>query len=266
MFEDLWAATSWASIDSLGRQKVVYYTAKDIYRPVIGYAYWNVTTSQLSVWATSDRWASVSGTLTAEWFDFNGKPLSVPADNAAPSKHPFTIGPINSTHVLEYSNLVQTFKAHGVNETNAVLRLSLTASSDDGGGTYSHVSWFHPASLANASLHDPGLKLSHHSGGGRGHGGPGHHPPGTSVNHAGRGHPQAPAGSSVSFTVTATTAVAAWVWLDCASSAVRGYWSENGFWLNRGESKVVTFTVWSDTSGGKWVESVGVRSVWDNDH
>lgn len=254
MFEDLWAAPTWASIDYLGRQKVVYYTAKDIYRPVIVYGYYNITTSQLSIWATSDRWADVSGNVTAEWFDFAGKHLSVPADATASSgsnsrhissTHSFEIGPINSTHVFEYSDLNRTLQASNNSANNAVLRLSLTGTS--GGETYSHVSWFHPDSLANSSLHDPGLHLAHQAGG--------------------YGHKYTSgSGNTVSFTVTATRAVAAWVWLDYTSTAVRGYWSENGFWLGKGESKTVTFTVWDDTSGGRWVDSVTVRSLWDNNH
>lgn len=256
MFEDLWAAPTWASIDYLGRQKVVYYTVKDIYKPVIVYAYYNATTSQLSVWATSDRWSSVSGSVTAEWFDFTGKPLSVPADSAASTKSKprpaqsstsFTVGPINSTHVIEYTDLAGTLKANKINENNAVLRLSLTGTS--AGKPYSHISWFHPGSLANATLHNPGLHLAHHASG-HGH----HH--GSAYG----------SGTTVSFTVTATKAVAAWVWLDYTSTAVRGYWSENGFWLNRGESKTVTFTVWSDASSGQWINSVSVRSLWDNNH
>ena len=77
MLDDLWAAPTWSSVDVLGRQKVLYYTAKDIYMDVIVYAYYNATTSDLQVWVTSDLWLPVSGVVQYEWLDFSGKILSV---------------------------------------------------------------------------------------------------------------------------------------------------------------------------------------------
>ena len=66
------------------------------------------------------------------------------------------------------------------------------------------------------------------------------------------------------FKVTATKAVAAWVWLDHPST-VRGYFSQNGFWLDKGESRIVDFIVWDDfTQTGAWVDDVAVRSIWNN--
>jgi len=54
------------------------------------------------------------------------------------------------------------------------------------------------------------------------------------------------------------------LWLDVSTNVVTGYWSENGFWLKKEESRSVVFTVWEDWSKGKWVAGVSARSVWDN--
>lgn len=233
-------APTWASIEANGRQKVLYYTAKDIYSPVIVYPYWNRTTSELQVWVTSDLMTSVSGTVSYSWVDWNGNPLSlgVNATNAttsspygnrtqptSPSTVSFTVGAINTTEVLRYPSVSSTLSDANVNMTNALLMLSVTT------GSYTHSSVFHPANLADVKLPDPGLQLA------------------TSGTH---------------FKVTATKAVAAWVWLDYDSNDVKGYWSDNGFWLNKGESKSITFTVFSDSTGGRWVDGISVRSVYNN--
>lgn len=227
---------------------MLYYTAKDIFSPVIVYPYWNKTTTDLQVWVTSDLMDSVSGTVSYSWIDWSGRPLSLGSNatnttaqgfsghgNApghangdefgGPSTVSFTIGAINSTEVLHYSSVRSTFSSAGLDMTNALLLLSVTA------GSHTHSSVFHPANLAGVGLPDPGLRL---------------------------------AKSGNRFTVTATEAVAAWVWLDYNSNDVKGYWSDNGFWLNKGESKSVEFTVLSDSTGGSWSNGVSVRSVYDN--
>ena len=99
-------------------------------------------------------------------------------------------------------------------------------------GEYTHVSYFHPTSLKNADLKDPVIKLQH-LGGNR-------------------------------FKVTATKAVAAWVWLEVPSS-VRGAFDDNAFWLVKGQSKTVSFDMWDNVSGGtRWSKQVTVRSLWSN--
>ena len=183
--------------------------------------------------------------MTYEWLDFAGRVLSVGSNTTNLTMHrqrlnntssvAFTVGPINSTQVLEWANVNKTLASSGYNTSNVILRLSVTGSEASTGQTYSHSSYFHPASLAQAPLQDPGLTLTH--GGSE---------------------------SSAAFTVKATKAVAAWVWIDYSSTAVQGYWSENGFWLEKGDSKTVTFTVWNDWSGGEWVDTVIVRSLWNN--
>jgi beta-mannosidase len=123
----------------------------------------------------------------------------------------------------------------GADAADALLVLGVSASA--GGVAYKHSTVFHPATLAEAALRDPGLVLT---------------------------KPRSGAGKTYTFTVQATKAVAAWVWVDVATTAVQGFWSDNGFWLDKGEKREVVFTVWEDWSKGRWVEGVSVRSVWDN--
>lgn len=229
MFNDVWACSSWASIESTGRQKLLYYSAKYIHSPVIVYPYYNTSTHKLQVWVTSDLWFPVFGEVQYDWMDWRGNPLqsNVNTDllGNISSSESFVVGPLNSTRVLEWHDIQSR-----VDASSAVLRLSVTG--DSAGQSYKHVAWFHASSLADAELIDPGLRLLHNGGG--------------------------------SFTVKATQAVAAWVWLEYSTNAVTGYWSENGFWLNKGESKTVVLIVWEDWSGGSWVDAVNVRSIWDN--
>lgn len=235
------AAPTWASIEYTGRQKILYYAAKDIYSPVIVYPYWNRNTTDLAVYVTSDLQNPISGTMSYQWFDYHGNALSVGGtvtidahrngshhgNGTQPSPKPntinFNVGAINTTEVLHYPNLRNTLTNSNITLTNAVLVLSIEA------GSYTHKQFFHPANLVDVDLPDPGLKLTQNGN---------------------------------SFTVTATKAVAAWVWLEYDTNDVQGYWSENGFWLNKGESKDVMFTVFS--GGGDWASTVTVRSVWDN--
>lgn len=254
----------------------MYYSAKDIYEPVIIFPYLNDTTQTLEVWVTSDLWESISGTAEFSWVDWSGNGLllphgasssdSVEQDTEASSgsfKTSFSVGSINATRVLTYNNISALFQpgqntgdtasasSSIVSIDNALLRLQVTASPSRGQATkqqpwpgpskqsqYSHTYWFHPASLASSKLLDPGLKLTHSRSGTQ---------------------------QSVTFTVTAQNAVAAWVWLDYSSSAVQGLFDYNGFWLNKGESKDVSFIVYNDWSGdGSWVNSVTVRSLYNN--
>ena len=116
---------------------------------------------------------------------------------------------------------------------NALLSIDIKTDSRD-----SHSTWFHPAPLADASLPNPGLEIKEQRDG--------------------------PGGQEVTFVVTAPKAVAANVWIDYPAT-VRGFFDINGFWLDKGESKVVKFTVWEDTTRNRdWVEHVTVKSLYDN--
>jgi beta-mannosidase len=262
----------------------MYYSAKDIYEPVIIFPYLNDTSQTLEVWVTSDLWDPISGIAQFSWVDWAGNPLPLPYDDsssdttasASSFKTTFKAGPINATRVLTYRDISTLFitQQNTRNTTstsnsmisieNALLRLQVTASpsgiynsgqqpwpAPSQQSQYSHTYWFHPTSLANSTLHDPGLKLTH------------------AWNKDGSGGSSKNGNSefiqSVTFSVTAQKAVAAWVWLDYSSSQVQGLFDYNGFWLNKGESKDVTFMVYNDWSGdGSWVDSVTVRSLYDN--
>ena len=271
-------APTWSSIEANGRHKVLYYSAKDIYEPVIIFPYLNDTTQKLEVWVTSDQWESISGVAQFSWFDLAGNELLLPGDsqsgeagtNTSSFETSFNVGPINSTRVLTYNNVSALFQTTDTTSTstvsinNAVLRLQVTASPSSRQGKeqqprrgssqqsqYTHTYWFHPTSLANCDLLDPGLKLIR---------GPLQADSGDNSPNKGTGSQQ-----SVTFTVTAQKAVAAWVWLDYSSSQVQGLFDNNGFWLNKGESTSVSFMVYNDWTGdGSWINSVVVRSLYDN--
>ncbi|KAJ7244378.1 glycoside hydrolase family 2 protein [Mycena haematopus] len=245
MFNDLWAAPTWAAIESTNRQKVLYYSATDIFSPVIIAAYYNTSggsASDLQIWVTSDAPTPVSGTVSYSWVTYAGTAITVGTLSAGTIS--VSVGAVNSTRVgaLDYPSLSGALAGSGVDATDALLQLSVSVSAEAGRTTYTHSAVFHPATLAQAALRDPGLVLKT--------------PKTPTSNSAARG--------TYTWTVSAPTAVAAFVWLDVSTNAVTGYWSENGFWLKKGESRSVVFTVWEDWSGGRWVEGVSVRSVWDN--
>jgi beta-mannosidase len=237
--EDLWTAPTWASIEADGRWKVLMYRAKDIYQPVVAHSFYNTSTGDLEVWAISDLWSTVNGTMNLSWMNWDGTAVSGPSGDNSTDPISFTIGPINST--LSYTATLPTTSSGQTTTTdpaNLVLKVDISAvgqsPNSDEQHTYIHTSYFHPASLQDAKLQDPGLTLA--SSGGDG---------------------------NYKFTVTASTGVAAWVWLD-HPLGVQGAFSDNGFWLTRGETKTVQFAVKNDWTEGAWVDGVTVRSIWNN--
>ena len=235
---DVWVGPTWSSVEHSLRQKVVYYVAKDIYNPIIVHPFYDVDNNTLEIWVVSDLWDMTSGEVTLKWMDWQGKalditpPAAVDSSNGQPLNVPFDIMPINATCVVRYPKLSSLF-SNSTPASNALLSLSVKA------GSHTHSSYFHPESLAGSAIQDPGLTLTVSSGSG--------------------GY-----WDVTQFKVTATKAVAAWVWLDHPST-VRGYFSQNGFWLDKGESRIVDFIVWDDfTQTGAWVDDVAVRSIWNN--
>lgn len=231
--EDIWAAPTWASIEYSGRWKPLHHAARSYYSPIIITPHYNSATGNFSVWVTSDLWSSASGSATLAWYDWNGEPLNV---TNATSTLDFNVGAINSTRVL------QTFTQDalgGVDPRDAVLKMDLTAtgslpnSKNNETTTFTHENWFHASPLNNASLIDPGLEVSYSN-------------------------------SSNNFTVSAREGVAAYVWLDHPGN-VQGHFSDNFFWLAKGESKEVRFVDEGDGvgMGEGWTDAVGVSSVWD---
>jgi len=199
--EDLWAAPTWAGIESTGRWKFLHYVAKDIYQPIIIAPYWNYTTGDLTAYVTSDLWSQASGEATFTWYDYSGNILSSASSTA------FSVEALNTTQVLQLNTNNLTFATN-----NAVLKLNMTATGSkpntNTSTDFAHEFWFHPTWLSEAKLVDPGLTLKYNN-------------------------------ASEKFVVEATTGVAAWVWLDWPG--VNGHFEANGFWLGKGEVKEVGF-------------------------
>lgn len=190
--------------------------------------YYNLTTGDLQVWVTSDLWDAVSGVAVLEWIDWSGARLSV----ATATHIDFEVGAINSTRIL-HTNVKDVLQDFDL--TNIVLRMQVQAEgrlpSSDIKTTFRHENWFHASPLNTAQLQDPGLQLAYSY-------------------------------QTESFSVTATTGVAAWVWLDYPGGAVVSFES-NAFWLAPGESRHIRYKVKSDQTNGSWVEGVTVQSMWD---
>lgn len=226
--EDIWVAPTWAGIEYDGRWKVLHYAAKDIYEHVIIAPYYNITTGNLSVWVTSDLWDAATGTATFTWYDWEGSQLPVNVTSSID----FSVGAINSTQVL------QTFTTDilkGYDLTNVVMHMTVEAEgslpNDNTTRTFRHDNWFHPTALKDAQLVDPGLQLSYSD-------------------------------NTKNFTVTATSGVAAWVWLDYPAGAVLNF-DSNAFWLAPNETREVGYTVKSDSTNGAWVQGVTVESLYN---
>ncbi|EPE33363.1 (Trans)glycosidase [Glarea lozoyensis ATCC 20868] len=223
--EDIWQAPTWAGIEYDGRWKFLHYVAKDIYQPVIIASYLNTTDGDLTAYVTSDLWSPATGVATLTWYDYNGTIL------APPSSVPFTVGALNITQVLQTNT-----KTIPYDLTKAVLKMNITATGSlpntNDTKTFKHEFFFHALDLSKANLQDPGLQLEYNA-------------------------------STGNFTIEATKAVAAWVWMDIPAGTLANF-DGNAFWLVPGEKREVGVVVKSDGSGGKWVEGVRVRSLWDN--
>ena len=223
-------APTWSSIEYDGRWKILHYTAKDAYEPVIIAPYFNTSTGDLSVWVTSDLWEPVSGSATFEWYDWSGDKLE--RDITANAAN-FTVGAINSTQVLQASQ--ESLLGAIQDPRNAVLKMTAHAlgrlPNTNSTRMFRHEAWLWASPLKDAALVDPGLELEYSN-------------------------------RTQNFTVRATEGVAAWVWLE-HGPGVLGNFDSNAFWLGRGESREVGFKVKDDTTGGRWVEDVTVQSLWN---
>lgn len=201
---------------------------KDIYEPIIVAPYYDRTTGNLSIWATSDLWEDVNGSVNFAWYDWSGNTV---ATTMPPSKD-VQIGAINSTEV--YQGFIQNFTTNP-DLNNLVLHMELSATGRRPNSnitqSFRHENWFHPGSLRNASIVDPGLQLSYST-------------------------------QSRNFTVTATTGIGAWIWLDYPAGAVL-HFDSNAFWLAPNTSREVGYTVQHDNTGGKWVEQLTVQSLFN---
>lgn len=207
---------------------VLKYLSLDIYSNVIIAPYFDFTNKSLEVYVTSDLWDEVTGTAKFEWYDWSGNHLNI--SYAASASTPFTIGAINSTRVLSLNA-----SATVPDLTNAVLFMEHTSQGQlprtNTTTTFTHENYLAPIPLSDAKLVDPGLTMSYSS-------------------------------ANQTFSVTATKGVAAFVWLDYPGGPVVQF-DANGFWLRKGQTREVGYTVVSDTTGGSWVNDVTVESVWD---
>ncbi|KAI9820796.1 MAG: hypothetical protein M1827_005167 [Pycnora praestabilis] len=226
--EDIWQAPTWAGIEYDGRWKVLHYSAKDIYQPIIISPFFNVTTGDLQIYVTSDLWTPASGTASLSWVDWSGNQIN---NTGVPASTDFTVGAINTTQILHTNTNNFTFDL-----TNAVLVLNITAQGQlpntNVNTTFNHGNFFHPVPLGQAKLVDPGLTLSYSN-------------------------------STQNFTVEATTGVAAWVWVENPAGTVLNF-DSNAFLLLPGQSRELSYNLKSDTTNGAWIDEVTVQSIWNN--
>jgi beta-mannosidase len=212
---------------------VLKYIAKDIYSPIIISPFHNTTDSngKFDIYVTSDLWSSAAGTAKLSWSTWSGKLLNL----STPSSIPVSVGAINTT--LIYSTNINTLlEAANLDPKDVVLKMtiSMTGSLPNSNSTqtFTHENWFHPVPLSQAKLLDPGLTISHQK--------------------------SEPKGKIV---VEASNGVAAWVWLDYTESP-NVLFSENGFWLGKGEKKEVGVEI-VKPEGFVWKGKPGVSSLWD---
>jgi beta-mannosidase len=224
--KDIWQAPTWAGIEYDGRWKVLHYVAKDIYQPIIIASYLNDTTGDLTGYVSSDLWSEAHGVASMAWYDYNGALLFGPTNTM------FTVGALNTTQVLQTN-----IDSLPYNLTTSIMKLNITATgsppNSKGTKEFKHDSIFAATDLNTVRLQDPGLVLSYNK-------------------------------ETGNFTVQATKAVAAWVWLDLPAG-VLGNFDSNGFWLLPTDGVREVGVILKDDGGdGQWMKGVTVRSLWDN--
>lgn len=226
--EDQWVAPTWAGIEYDGRWKMLHYAAKDIYEPVIIAPFFNRSSGELTAYVTSSLWEKCVGNATFTWYDWQGQKISVDS----PVEAQFEVGALNTTQVLAV-NITNISKSVDLNDT--VLRLEIEADgiqpNTQSSRIFRHENWFHPAPLNTAKLVDPGLQIKYDN-------------------------------KADNFTVTATSGLAAWVFVDYPSGAVLNF-DSNAFWLAANESRELSYKVKYDETDGRWKQNVTARSIWD---
>ena len=227
VLNEMWQTPSKAGLEYDGRWKMVHYIVKNTYEPVIIAPQFDQSTGCLEVWTVSDLWNAVTGTATITWYDWAGKVLITSTSDVH-------IRAINATIAFELN-----VHDKGLDLSNAIAKLSVKAqeaapsSSNTSKITiYTHETWFHAEPLSKHTIPNPKLSINYN-------------------------------GASNSFVVRASGGVAAWVWLD-HPAGVSGNFDNNGFWLLPEQAEIVKFKVKNDTTGGSWINSVTVRSLWDN--
>ncbi|KJZ79341.1 hypothetical protein HIM_01492 [Hirsutella minnesotensis 3608] len=268
--EDIWQTPSWAGIEYSGRWKMLHNVAKDIFQSIIVGTIFNTTTGILDLYAVSDLWAPVNGSMTLEWISWKGDPLVASASQGAstllgkvvkglgsllgsllgpllggakkksigkPKTIDFTIGPINST-VVASINMTELIGSARFNASEAVLVASLTATGTPINGnktrTYVHTNMFTPTPLSDAALVDPGLRVKHDNVKG-------------------------------AFEVVAEAGTSVWTWLSVGYSdamMIVVAFDDNGFLLRKGEKKLVGYKVLRGDREG-WEGRVMIESMYN---
>ncbi|KUI54617.1 Beta-mannosidase A [Cytospora mali] len=237
--EDIWQAPTWAGIEYDGRWKVLHYVARDIYQNVVVAPVWNVSSGLLSVYVVSDLWTEVKGSISIAWLDWAGDNLDVSNEGGAGTVGDFTIGPLNST-LLATIDVSEVFGNSSNDAADAVFVANLTATgtpvNTNATKTFTHTNYWTPTPLASATLKDPGLSVTYDD-------------------------------QAKEFTVNAATGNSIWTWLaldpdDSADNIVT--FDDNGFFLKKGESKTVGYSVISGSESGSWQGRVTVESIWNN--
>jgi beta-mannosidase len=187
---DIWQAPTWAGLEYDGRWKVLHYLAKDIYEPVVIAPYWDEGTGNLTAYVTSDLWSQVNGTVTMQWYGYNGSRLGDRADVS------FSVGALNTTMVLQTNTKNLTWDL-----SDTFMKLNVTTIGTLPNGLtpriFQHEAYFHQPKLVNAHLKDPGLSLNY--------------------NH-----------TTKKFIIEAKNATAVFVWLEMPENVV-GNFEENAF-------------------------------------
>lgn len=236
--EDIWQAPTWAGIEFDGRWKVLHYVAKDIFKNVIIAPVWNVSSGLLNVYAVSDLWIEVHGSVSMAWLDWAGDEVNI--TDGHPGTTEFTIGALNST-LLATIDISSVFGNGTQDGANAVFVANLTATgtlpNTNATKTITHTNYWTPTPLSRAALKDPGVEVSYD-------------------------------GQADQFTVTATSGNSAWTWLaldpDDSPDTIVAF-DDNGFFLRRGESKTVGYEVIGGSQTvSDWANRVTVESIWNN--
>lgn len=236
--EDIWQAPTWAGIEFDGRWKVLHYVAKDIFKNVIIAPVWNVSSGLLNVYAVSDLWIEVHGSVSMAWLDWAGDEVNI--TDGHPGTTEFTIGALNST-LLATIDISSVFGNGTQDGANAVFVANLTATgtlpNTNATKTFTHTNYWTPTPLSRAALKDPGVEVSYD-------------------------------GQADRFTVTATSGNSAWTWLaldpDDSPDTIVAF-DDNGFFLRRGESKTVGYEVIGGSQTvSDWANRVTVESIWNN--
>ncbi|ORX38084.1 glycoside hydrolase superfamily [Kockovaella imperatae] len=149
MFNDVWVAPTWSAVTSNLKSKVMVYTSRDIYSPVIVRPYYDVDVGDLQVWVTSDQFFPVSGNVKIEWMTWSGEPQRQPVSSEVLPR-------LLPQHCI--------YPSRAFRHSRSQSQLSISTTVTGNGQTFTHQSWYHPVYLNNATLMDPKLTISCDSG------------------------------------------------------------------------------------------------------